>query len=167
MCFGGGAVLPFMAHIAGPSALTIIVYTTGGWPMLVEEGATMSWLLAMHARLVFTIVLLFGTLTIWGLFRYLRGHAALGGYLAGLWIGELLLLSQALIGVALWIGGHVAVRQPIHTLYGVVAIITLPGTFAYVRGRDPRWAQLVYALACLFLCGIALRSLETGRLPGT
>ena len=31
--------------------------------------------------------------------------------------------------------------------------------------RDPRF-ELIYTLACLFLCGIALRALSTGRLPG-
>ena len=127
----------------------------------------MSFLLVMHARLLFTILLFFGALAIWGFVGFLRDQALSGGYRGALVIGELLLIAQFLIGVALWIGGQHAYREGIHILYGVVAIITLPGTFAYTRGRDSRYEQLIYAVVCLFLCGIALRALETGRVPGT
>ena len=127
----------------------------------------MTWLLAIHARLLFTILLFFGALAIWGFVGYLRGQGISGSYQGALAIGELLMLAQALVGVALWIGGREAYRQSIHVLYGIVAVIMLPGTFAYVRGRDSRWEQLIYAVVCLFLCGIALRALETGRVPGT
>jgi hypothetical protein len=127
----------------------------------------MSFLLTMHARLLFTILLFFGALAIWGLVSFLRGQAISGGYRGALAIGELLLIAQFLIGVALLIGGRHALREGIHILYGVVMIITLPGTFAYTRGRDARYEQLIYSVVCLFLCGVALRALETGRVPGT
>ena len=127
----------------------------------------MAALAVLHARLLVTILLFFGTLSIWGFFSYLRGQSISGSYKGALAIGELLMLAQALIGVALWIAGREAYRQAIHVLYGIVAVIMLPGTFAYVRGRDSRWEQLIYAVVCLFLCGIALRALETGRVPGT
>jgi hypothetical protein len=127
----------------------------------------MTFLLTMHARLLFTILLFFGALAIWGLVSFMRGQAISGGYRGALAIGELLLVAQFLIGVALLIGGRHPPREGIHILYGVVTIITLPGTFAYTRGRDARYEQLIYAVVCLFLCGIALRALETGRVPGT
>ncbi|MFL5806308.1 MAG: hypothetical protein ACJ8CR_31835 [Roseiflexaceae bacterium] len=127
----------------------------------------MTWLLLMHARLLTTILLFFGALALWGFVNYLRGQSVSGSYLGALAIGELLMLAQAIIGVALWIAGREAYRQAIHVLYGIVAVIMLPGTFAFVRGRDSRWEQLIYAVVCLFLCGIALRALETGRVPGT
>src|SRR5690606_34883328 len=127
----------------------------------------MSWLLMMHARLLFTILLFFGAMTLWGLFNYLRGQSVSDHYFGALVSRELLMLAQSLIGVALWIGGFMAPRHSIHVLYGLIAVLTLPGTYTYMRGRDGRTEQLVYALVCLFLCGAALRSLETGRLPGT
>ena len=127
----------------------------------------MTFLLLMHARLLLTILLFFGALAIWGLAGFMRGQAISGGYRGALAIGELLLIAQFLIGVALLIGGRHAPREGVHILYGVVAIMTLPGTFAYTRGRDARYEQLIYALVCLFLCGVALRALETGRVPGT
>src|SRR5262245_52010954 len=127
----------------------------------------MTLLLTIHARLLFTILLFFGALTIWGFVNFLRGQAISGGYRGALAIGELLMIAQSLIGVALLIGGRQPSRPSIHILYGIVAIVTLPGTFAYTRGRDSRYEQLIYTIVCLFLCGIALRALETGRTPGT
>ena len=125
----------------------------------------MAPLSVLHARLVITILLFFGALSIWGLFNYLRGQGISGSYKGALAIGELLMLAEFIIGVLLLLGGAQPYRYGIHILYGVVAIITLPGTFAYTRGRDDRWEQLIYVTVCLFLCGIALRALSTGRVP--
>ena len=127
----------------------------------------MESLVVLHARLVVTIVLFLGALALWGVFNYLRGQGVSGSYNGALVIGELLMIAECLIGVALLVAGRQPARPGIHILYGVVAIIMLPGAFAYVRGRDSRFEQLVYALVCLFLCGIALRALETGRFPGS
>ncbi len=43
----------------------------------------------------------------------------------------------------------------------MVAVIALPGYYAFTKGRDDRAAALVYGLICLFLVGIGLRALET------
>ena len=125
----------------------------------------MAALSVLHARLVVTILLFFGALSIWGLFSYLRGRGISGSYKGALAIGELLMLAEFLIGVLLVISGAQPYRFGIHVLYGIVAVITLPGTFAYTRGRDDRWELLIYVTVCLFLCGIALRALTTGRVP--
>jgi hypothetical protein len=123
----------------------------------------MATLTLLHARLLTTILLFFGALAIWGFFNYLRGQGVTGGYTGALAIGELLMIAEMLLGVILFIGGERTFRPGIHILYGIVAVITVPGTFAYTRGRDGRWEQLIYVTVCLFLCGIALRSLTTGR----
>ena len=125
----------------------------------------MATLAVLHARLVVTILLFFGILSIWGVFSYLRGKSISGSYKGALAIGELLMLAQFVIGVLLMLGGAQPFRPGIHILYGVVAIIGLPATFAYTRGRDERWELLIYVAVCLFLCGIALRALGTGRIP--
>ena len=126
----------------------------------------MTTIALLHARLMITIVLFFGALTLWGLANALRRAGVSGGYRGALAIGELLMLSEFLLGVILFVSGDRPYRPSIHILYGLVAILTLPATFAYTRGRDARVEQLIYALTCLFLCGIALRGVETGRLPG-
>ena len=123
----------------------------------------MATLAMLHARLVVTILLFFGALSIWGFIGYLRGHSISGSYRGALAIGELLMLAQFVIGVLLMLGGAQPARPSIHILYGIVAIIGLPGAFAYTRGRDDRWELLIYVAVCLFLCGIALRAMTTGR----
>ena len=125
----------------------------------------MATLAVLHARLVVTILLFFGVLSIWGFFSYLRGRSISGSYKGALVIGELLMLAEFVLGVLLLLSGAQPYRLSIHILYGIVAIIGLPGAFAYTRGRDDRWEQLIYVAVCLFLCGIALRALSTGRVP--
>lgn len=117
----------------------------------------------LHARLVVTILLFFGALAIWGFVNYLRGEGITGSYKGALAIGELLVIAEFILGIILFISGARPFRPSIHILYGIVAIITVPGTFAYTRGRDGRWEQLIYVTVCLFLCGIALRAITTGR----
>ncbi|HNP72685.1 MAG TPA: hypothetical protein PLO33_09290 [Kouleothrix sp.] len=124
----------------------------------------MATLTLLHARLLVTILLFFGALSIWGFVSYLRSDGISGSYRGALAIGELLMIAEFLLGLTLYLGGDRPYRASIHILYGIVAVITLPGTFAYTRGRDGRWEQLIYVTVCLFLCGIALRSLTTGRL---
>ena len=125
----------------------------------------MATLAVLHARLLVTILLFFGALAIWGFFSYLRGQSISGSYKGALAIGELLMLAEFVIGVLLLLSGAQPYRLSIHILYGIVAIIGLPGAFAYTRGRDDRWELLIYVTVCLFLCGIALRALTTGRVP--
>jgi hypothetical protein len=125
----------------------------------------MAALAVLHARLLVTILLFFGALAIWGFFSYLRGQSISGSYKGALAIGELLMLAEFVLGVLLLLSGAQPYRLSIHILYGIVAIIGLPGAFAYTRGRDDRWELLIYVTVCLFLCGIALRALTTGRVP--
>ena len=125
----------------------------------------MATLAVLHARLVVTILLFFGALAIWGFVSYLRGQSISGSYKGALAIGELLMVAEFVLGVLLLLSGAQPYRLSIHILYGIVAIIGLPGAFAYTRGRDDRWELLIYVAVCLFLCGIALRALSTGRVP--
>ncbi|MEO7912606.1 MAG: hypothetical protein ABIV47_23400, partial [Roseiflexaceae bacterium] len=59
----------------------------------------------LHVRLVVTILLFFGALSIWGFVSYLRGHSISGSYKGALAIGELLMLAEFVIGVLLLFGG--------------------------------------------------------------
>lgn len=121
------------------------------------------FLLTMHSRLLFTLLLVLGLLALWGALAHLRGRIPSQGYQALLAIGELLLLAEAGLGLGLLLYGYQPARPLVHVIYGLVAVLTLPGATLSLRGRDPRGAALVYSLTCLFLCGIVLRALSTGR----
>lgn len=98
----------------------------------------------------------------YGLIAFFRDRGVDSTYLGILVIGELLYIAQLLVGVGLLLENYSAARTWVHYLYGVVLIISLPGLYAYVRGRDTRREALMYALMGLFLAGISLRGVTTG-----
>ncbi len=74
-------------------------------------------------------------------------------------------LSARLLAAEL---GAVLPRPFIHILYGVVAVITLPGAYAYMGNIEDEGVKTVLmALICLFLWGILLRAatVATGPVP--
>jgi hypothetical protein len=76
-------------------------------------------------------------------------------------VGEILFIVQGLLGVILLLGPTSPGRS-VHFLYGVFAIVAMPGLFAYLRGDDSNNSQWAYAIMTLFLFGVALRSITTG-----
>ena len=118
-------------------------------------------LVAIHARLANTVVLFTLVVGLWALLNYARRQGLSPSYWGTLVIGELLLATQALLGVAMFVQGG---RPPrvIHFLYGVLVLMVWPGVYVYTEGRDTRREALFYGLASLFLFGLALRAIGTG-----
>ena len=115
----------------------------------------------IHGVLSNTLLLFMALAGVWGLVRYFRRGGVDGGYWGILVIGELLVLAQGILGLVLLLGGA-APGRGVHVLYGVVAVLTLPAAYGFLRGRDDRRASLVYGLLCLFLAAIAWRAASTG-----
>ena len=107
-----------------------------------------------------TAILFLALLGLWGVIRGFRKQGVDGSYLAAVVIGESVFIVQALLGLALVIGGALPART-MHFLYGAVALIALPALFAYTRGDDSNQAQWYYAILSLMLTGIALRAIST------
>jgi hypothetical protein len=120
----------------------------------------MERILLLHGRLQLTIGALLAILLVWGLACALLGRVG-RGYLAGLWVAELLILAQGALGLALAAGGARMEGLPLHSVYGVVAALCLPAALGYNRGRAGRWEALIYAAACLFLLGVIGRAYQT------
>lgn len=124
----------------------------------------MTTLATIHGALSNTAWIFFLALGLWGLFRAIRGRSVDGSYLGAAFIGQLIFVAQAVLGVILWIGGgSVSMqRSGIHLLYGVFALVFLPFIYLSVLRRDDtNRAQWVLAFTTLFLFGIALRSIST------
>ncbi|MBI3363036.1 MAG: hypothetical protein HY023_18190 [Chloroflexi bacterium] len=115
-----------------------------------------------HARLGNAGMLFALALGLWALWLYFRKQGVDGNYLGAMVIGELLFIAQGVIGATLYFAGH-PLGRTVHILYGILAVITLPGAYAYTRGRDERREALVYGLVGLFLFGVALRAITTAR----
>src|SRR5262245_13385347 len=122
----------------------------------------MAQIALLHRGLMNTMLLYMIAMAVWGIVNYARQQPVTGAYSGALVIAEMLVVAEALLGVGLLLYGARPARSGIHILYGIVAVICLPGAFAYTRGRDSRWEGLVYATVCLFLAGIAIRALQTG-----
>ena len=72
-------------------------------------------------------------------------------------IGEGLLVLQAVLGIILWISGARPGRS-VHILYGVFAVVALPGLFAFIKGDDSNRAQWYYGMLTFFLFGVSIRA---------
>ena len=114
----------------------------------------------VHARLATAMLIFLSVAGVWGLATYFLRRSITGSYWGILAVGEILILAQMIIGVILWIEGARPART-IHVLYGIVAVISIPGYYAYTGGRDDHRASLTYGLICLFLVGISIRAIGT------
>lgn len=118
---------------------------------------TFIWL---HDRLGNAAPLFMALLGIMSLFNYIRGRGLDGNMLGAVVIGEMLMLVQTGLGVILLVSGLSPVRI-IHFLYGSLTILTFPALWVYTRGATDRRASLTWALAGLFMMGLALRAIGT------
>ncbi|MFQ3663439.1 MAG: hypothetical protein SNJ69_13720 [Chloroflexaceae bacterium] len=117
----------------------------------------------LHSRLQLTLTALMAVLVIWALVCALRGRVG-QSYIGSVWVAQLLIVAQCGLG-ALLLARNLALAGPLalHIIYGVVAVLLLPGAIAYNRGRAGRGEALVFATICLFLLVVVARAYETAR----
>lgn len=116
----------------------------------------------LHDRLSITVMLFMAALGVWGVFIYLRGQSVTGSYAGALAIGEALIVAQVAAGV-LVLGAGARAPSSTHYLYGITGVLVLPFAWSYLRDRDQRQALLIYSLIALFIFGLAVRGMMTGR----
>ena len=115
----------------------------------------------LHATLANTVILFMVACGLWGFLATFRG--GMNGSLAGaLVIGEGLIIVQGVLGGISFLLGSRASDGGLHYLYGVSALITLPGLYGYTRGRSPATQALWFGGGALFIVGLALRGMTTG-----
>jgi len=117
----------------------------------------------LHSRLQLTLTALMAALVIWALICALRGRVG-QGYIGALWVAQLLIVAQCGLG-ALLLARNLALAGPLalHLIYGIVALLLLPGAMAYNRERAGRGEALVFATICLMLLVVVARAYETAR----
>lgn len=117
-------------------------------------------LLQIHTLTSRSLVLYFVVVGVWGVVLYFRKAEFTSAYRGALVIGVLLTIVQALLGLALVVFVRPA-TEPLHYLYGVTAILSLPLVVAYIS--DKSYSRVLsYGLACLFIAGLAIRAITTG-----
>lgn len=118
----------------------------------------------IHARLANTAILYFLIVSIWGWVRFFRKQGVDSTYWGMLAIAETLVVAQALIGGYLWILG-LRPERSIHLLYGILALITLPGAYIYTRGKDEQPEVMIYGMVTIVTVGLIMRAMVTGTHP--
>lgn len=116
----------------------------------------------LHIGLARASVMFSLIIGVYGFWRYFRNSGVSQDFWGVLAAGQVLYTAQALIGVIMVIMGLRPGRW-VHFLYGLLSVISLPGAFAYMRGRDGRRELLIYALVGLFMAGVSLRAMGTVR----
>ena len=119
----------------------------------------------LHDRLQVAWMLFMIIIGLWGCGLFLTNRSIGGDFWGALVIAEGLVIVEALIGILMYAGGLRPSRDLFHILYGVVAVISIPGAFAFTRGRDDRFEALIYGLLGFFLMGIAIRAGTTAAAP--
>ena len=115
----------------------------------------------LHGALSNTIWLFYLFLGLWGLYRAIRRQPVNGSYLGAVAVIQIVMIVQALMGGALYLGGNRPERELVHYLYGAFGIVFLPGVFAYLKGDDSNTAQWIFALGSLFMYGVIRRIIGT------
>lgn len=116
----------------------------------------------LHDRLATSVLIFMAAVGLWGLLTVVRGGGVSGSIAGALVIGQGLIVIQVLAGAALWLWGF-RPADGTHVLYGLTAILVLPFAWSFMRDRDQRQALLLYSLLALFIVGLAIRGMTTGR----
>lgn len=113
-------------------------------------------------RLGATALVAFAVLLgLWGAYGYFRHARVSGGFRSSYLIMAGLTAAQGLVGLGLFAAG----RRPtelLHIVYGVFAVLFLPGAFVYARGGSQRREAVVLAGAAWIVSIAYLRGFATG-----
>jgi heme A synthase len=100
-------------------------------------------------------------LAIWGTYRYFRNQQLSGGFRSSYLIMAGLTAVQGLVGlVAFALGGRPT--ELLHIVYGVFAVIFLPGLYLYAQGGSHRREAVILAGTAWIVSIAYLRGIATG-----
>ena len=100
-------------------------------------------------------------LGIWGTYRYFRTQALDGGFRSSYLIMAGLTALQGLLGLATFLLGA-RPTELLHIVYGVFAVIFLPGAYLYAQGGSPRREAVILAGAAWVVSIAYFRGIATG-----
>ncbi|MDQ6722256.1 MAG: hypothetical protein M3003_15880 [Candidatus Dormibacteraeota bacterium] len=99
-------------------------------------------------------------LGIWGAYRYFRNQELSGGFRASFLIMAGLTAVQGLLGLATFLLGA-RPTELLHVVYGIFAVIFLPGTYLYAQGGSRRREAVILAAAAWIVSIAYLRGAAT------
>ncbi len=109
-----------------------------------------------RALVAFAVVL-----GLWGAYLYFRRESLTGGFRSSFLIMAGLTAVQGLAGLAVFLLGN-RLNNPLHVVYGIFAVLFLPGVYRYAQGGTKR-REAVYLAGAAWIVAIAyLRGFATG-----
>jgi hypothetical protein len=115
----------------------------------------------LHCRVGLAVIFFAFALGVWGVLAFLRGMGVTGSYFGALLIGEILMIAQAVIGVALIVTGRFPM-DGLHLLYGVVIPLSWAAVYVYTRGAQTKREMIIYAVMSFIVMGLGIRGIMTG-----
>ena len=117
-------------------------------------------LLSLHSIGARSLIIFAVVLGVWGAYQYFRHARVSGGFRATYLIMAGFTAVQGLAGLgAFAVGGHPKV---LHIVYGVFAVIFLPGAYLWAHGGSPRREALILAGAAWVVSIAFFRGIATG-----
>ena len=113
-----------------------------------------------HWRIATALVLFTLITGVYGLVEYFRKKPVSPSYWGMIVVGNLLALAQGALGAWMALSGA-RPEQPVHILYGIVAVLWIPIIQFINRSRSGRDETLVCMLVSLFEFAIALGAFAT------
>jgi heme A synthase len=110
-----------------------------------------------NALLIFAVVL-----GVWGTYQYFRRAAVSGGFRSSYLIMAGLTAVQGLLGLGAFALGGRPGGQLLHLVYGVFALLFLPGAYLYAHSGNPRREALILAGAAWIVSVAYFRGIATG-----
>ena len=100
-------------------------------------------------------------LGVWGAYGYFRHAQVSGGFRSSYLIMAGLTAVQGLFGLALVVTGHPPARL-LHVVYGIFAVLFLPGAYVYAQSGSKRREAVILAGASWIVAIAYLRGISTG-----
>jgi len=120
------------------------------------------FLAALHRISATALVIFAVVLAVWGTYLYFRRAAVTGGFRSSFLIMAGLTAVQGLLGAILLILGNRPADWPLHIVYGIFAVLFLPGVYRYAQGGTPR-REAVFLAGAVWVVAIAFaRGFMTG-----
>ncbi len=117
----------------------------------------------LHARLALAAILFAIVLGAWGSYQYFRHKAVSGGFRSAYLMLCGLTAVQGLLGILNLVAGS-KLSNPLHVIYGIFAVIFLPGLYFYsVTGHSSKAREAVLLAAA---CWIVLVAFGRGWITG-
>jgi CDP-diglyceride synthetase len=110
------------------------------------------------ARALVAFAVLLG---IWGAYGYFRNAQVSGGFRASYLIMAGLTALQGLVGLGLFVAGQ-RPHTLLHLVYGIFAVLFLPGAYLWAHGGSKRREAVILAAAAWIVAVAYFRGIATG-----